>query len=42
MAKCRASDELVVVGESSGGGPRGHIDLGEDVAQMPGNGLLAE
>src|SRR5690242_12343357 len=37
-----ASDEPVLVGEGRGGGARGHTELGEDVAQVALDRLLAE
>ena len=38
----RASDELVLVGERGRSGARREIELREDVAHVPGDGLLAD
>src|SRR5207244_9538912 len=37
-----ASEELVLEGECAGGGSRRHVELREDVLQVPGDGVLAD
>src|SRR5687767_10364568 len=36
------SDQVVLVGEGTGGGPRLDTHLGEDVLKVPGHGVLAQ
>ena len=38
----RGSHEAVLEGEGAGGGTRGDAQLGKDVLQMTGDGVLAE
>src|SRR5690606_29910171 len=38
----RSSNQVVLVGERGGGRPRGDPELGEDVLEVPGHGVLAQ
>src|SRR5512145_2714034 len=39
---CRPAGQPVLVGPGGGRGPRRDAELGEDVAQVPGDGLVAD